>query len=174
MTADTFNHADRAGFLERLGRLAGSTTWREPGQGGGVPYAARGIPTEHAMALALAMARSNPNDVGPDVAYSVATGVPHRRSEIVGWLAGKLVKGTGSVGRRNTERSIAIAAQAYDLVIGTRRHISPPGQSKAARDFELLVNIGAGWLWMSLESAVERAEHAMHREGTPAPVISAV
>src|SRR6202012_5300825 len=55
MQTDTFNHADRVTFFERLGRLAGSTTWREPGQGGGVPYVARRIPTEHAMALALAM-----------------------------------------------------------------------------------------------------------------------
>ncbi|NII73243.1 hypothetical protein FHW84_001812 [Dyella sp. SG562] len=159
MNIDTFNHADRSGFLERLGRLAGCTTWREPGGGNGTSYVTRKIPMEHAMALALAMSRANPRDVGPDVAYSVGTGIPHHRTEVMEWLADKLLRGTGSVGRKAQPRLGLIAGQSYDLVIGLRRHISPPRQH--AKEFELLVNIGAGWLWITMEMAVERAERAM-------------
>lgn len=167
MQTDTFNHADRAGFLERLARLAGSTTWREPGQGGGVPYVARRIPTEHAMALALAMARTNPRDVGPDLAYSVATGVPHRRHIIIAWLAEKLEKGTGSVGQRCSPWLQRIAGRAYDKVIGSPVDEVPGWVAgKMSRDIELLSNVAEGWLWMSMEAAVERAEYAMHFDDT--------
>jgi len=159
MNIDTFNHADRMGFLERLGRLAGCTTWREPGGAGGTPYLERRIPTENAMALALAMARSNPRDMGPDIAYSVGTGIAYKRTEVILWLADKLLRGTGSAGRRSEGMLAAVSGQAYDLVIGARRHITPP--KKSAKDFELLVNIGAGWLWIAMEISVERAERAM-------------
>lgn len=161
MITDTYNHADRVGFVERLGRLAGSTTWREPGTGGGSPYVSRRIPSEHAMALALSMARRNDRDVGPDVAYSVGTGLPHQQQRVINWLGGKLLDGTGRVGQRNQSRVLHAASQAYELVIGTRRHITPPPGKEAHRDFELLVNIGAGWLWIAMEFAVERAERAL-------------
>lgn len=151
---------DRAGFLERLGQLAGTTAWREPGRsGGGIPYAARGMTTENALALSLAMARKNDRDVGPWIAYAMATGVEDHRAEIITWLADKLIAGTQHIGVRNRTRMLSIAAVCYcDVVRGDHEHRLPKVNP---RDFTILVSIGIGWLWMSMEAAVERAEHAL-------------
>ncbi|MGE7137925.1 hypothetical protein ACQKIE_09890 [Luteibacter sp. NPDC031894] len=155
---------DRAGFLERLGQLAGTTAWREPGRvGGGTPYAARGMATENALVLALAMARRNPKDKGPDIAYSLATQQPYNGAEVVAWLAEKLAVGTGRIGERNAGRMVPVATQAYEWIVGTRVH---PDVSEVADafhdDFRTLYDIAQGWLWMAMEAAVERAERAMY------------
>lgn len=160
MTTDTFNHADRSGFIERMGRLAGSTTWREPGGSGYTPHVAGSILPDNALLLALCGARRNPRDIGPEIAYSVGTGTPHRRMDVIEWLADKLHRGTGRIGVKRYGMLTAVSGQAYDLVIGARREIVLPSSDKA-RDFQLLVNVGAGWLWMVMEAAVERAEVAM-------------
>jgi hypothetical protein len=161
-TDDTFNHGERSGFIERLGRLAGKTTWREPDGSDRAPYVASTLSADNAMLLALSMSRRNARDVGPEVAYSVGTGTPHQQQRVVCWLADKLMTGTGHAGRRNQKHLGEIARQAYELVIGTRSHFDAP--ATASRDFVLLANIGAGWLWMAMESAVERAERAMYDE----------
>lgn len=164
MNSETFNHADRSGFVERLGRLAGQTTWREPTGAGYTPYVSGSLSGENAMVLALSMGRRNPRDVGPDIAYSVGTGQPHRREQVVEWLADKLLRGTGPTGKKAERQLLTISGQAYDLVIGMRQKVIPP--RGAVTEFTLLVNIGAGWLWVAMESAVERAERALHgREG---------
>jgi hypothetical protein len=151
---------DRAGFLERLGQLAGTTAWREPGRvGGGTPYAARGMTTENTLALALAMARKNDRDVGPWIAYAMATGVEEHRAEIITWLADKLIAGTAQVGARNRGRMLSIAAVCYLDVVQAKHGFQPPKTNP--KEFGLLVNIGIGWLWMSMEAAVERAEQAL-------------
>lgn len=164
MTEDTFNHADRSGFVERLGRLAGQTTWREPTGAGYTPYVSGSLSGENAMVLALSMGRRNPRDVGPDIAYSVGTGQPHRREQVVEWLADKLLRGTGPTGKKAERQLLVIAGQAYDLCIGVRQKVIPPRGAVTA--FTLLVNIGAGWLWVAMEASVERAERALYgREG---------
>lgn len=150
---------DRVGFLERLGRLAGGTTFREAGQGGGVPYAARMMTTENALALSLALARRNPRDVGPWIAYAMATKVEDHRQEIITWLADKLIAGTQHVGKRNSKRMLGIAATAYTIVVRGEKAYRTPRTNP--RDFEILLSIGIGWLWTSVESAVERAEYAL-------------
>lgn len=160
MTTETFNYGDRSGFIERLGRLAGATTWREPGGAGYTPPVAGALSTGNAMLLSLSMARRNPRDVGPDIAYSVGTGQPHRRRHAVEWLADKLHAGTGPAGRKAKRQLLAISGQAYDLVIGTRQQVIPP--RGAVPEFTLLVNVGAGWLWVAMEAAVERAERALY------------
>jgi hypothetical protein len=165
MTTETFNHADRCGFIERLGALSGKTTYREPGGGGHQPFVATSISSDNAMVLALSFARRNPRDIGPEVAYSVGTGQPHQRQRVVDWLADKLRRGTGKYGR-NAERQLTlISAQAYELVIGQRSVMRLPAYPVA--EFEVLVNIGAGWLWMAMEAAVERAERALHERESP-------
>jgi hypothetical protein len=116
--------------------------------------------TGNAMLLSLSMARRNSRDVGPDIAYSVGTGQPHRRDRVIEWLADKLLVGTGSAGRRAKRQLLSISGQAYDLVIGTRERIIPP--RGAVTEFTLLVNVGAGWLWVAMEAAVERAEAALY------------
>ncbi len=159
MTSETFNHADRCGFIERLGRLSGTTTWREPGGSGYTPPTPGAISADNALMLSLSLARKTPRDVGPEIAYSVGTGQPYRRQRIVEWLADKLHSRTGSAGRRAQRQLLSISWQAYDLVIGMRQQVIPP--RGAVREFTLLVNVGAGWLWVAMEAAVERAEVAM-------------
>lgn len=162
MSIQNFSHNDRSIFLERLGRLAGTTTWREPDGSGYTPPVAGTLSTGHAMLIALVMARRNERDVGPEIAFSVGTGRPHRRDSVVNWLARKLLTGTGKAGRRNARHIVAISGQAYDLVIGTLQKFTPPDDASA--EFVVLANIGAGWLWMSMEAAVERAEYAMRSQ----------
>lgn len=160
MTTETFNHGDRGGFIERLGRLMGKTTYREPGGAGHQPYAATSISPDNTLVLALSFARRNNRDIGPEIAYSVGTGMPHQRQRVVEWLADKLLRGTGPVGRKAERQLLAISGQAYDLVIGQRQHVIPP--KGAGSSFTLLVNVGAGWLWVAMEAAVERAERVMN------------
>jgi hypothetical protein len=155
---------DRAGFLERLGQLAGTTAWREPGRsGGGTPYAARGLATENALVLALAMARRNPRDKGPDIAYSLATQQAYNGAEVVEWLAGKLAVGTGAIGRKHSMRLVPVAMQAYQWIVDPDSHLDLSEIAENLHDdFRTLYNIGQGWLWMAMEAAVERAERAMY------------
>ena len=61
--------AERAGYAERLARLAGGTTYREPVGGYGTP--SDYMPDVHAMAASLAFARRGKADIGPDVALAV-------------------------------------------------------------------------------------------------------
>lgn len=156
---DTFNHGEHAGLLERLGRLAGQTTHREP--------TARGsrrtgdLTHENVLCLALAMARRHSDDYGPDIAYTVATGHPYRKDEIVEHLRIRL---SGDPGARKCEMdgSPRIAAQlAYGAIMGFR------GQARG-KDAEIimrLAKIGAGWLWTSMERSLDRAEQAMRSHG---------
>ena len=162
MNTETFNYGERCGFIERLGALSGKTTYREPGGAGHQPYVATSLSGDNAMVLALSLSRRNPSDIGPEIAYSVGTGQPHQRQKVVAWLADKLYKGTGRYGRGAERQLLAISGQAYDLVIGIRARIEPP--KHAVAQFELLANVGAGWLWMAMEAAVERAERAMYQD----------
>lgn len=155
---------DRAGFLERLGQLAGSTAWRDPGRvGGGTPYAARGMATENALVLALAMARRNPRDKGPDIAYSLATQQPYKGAEVVEWLADKLSMGTGPMGKKHAGRLMPVAMQAYEWIVSPEAVLDLTDIAEDLHDdFRSLYSIAQGWLWMSMEAAVERAERAMY------------
>ena len=62
---------DRPEFLERLATLAGSTTYREPSGARSTDHDF--MPDAHAIAAALAYARRERDDIGPDVAYCWAT-----------------------------------------------------------------------------------------------------
>ena len=148
---------DRAGLMERLGRLLGQTTYREPASGGGSPYSARLMTTEAKLLLALKMGGTHNGDVGPWIVYSIALRIDDRERQIVEWLARKLETGTGHVGRRNTNRMLIVAQAAYNLAVhGTE----PARPKKLANDFAALTNIGAGWLWVKCEATLERAVHA--------------
>ena len=149
---------DRPMLMERLGRLLGSTTYRDGDSGGGAPFAARGMTTEAEMILALKMASTHENDVGPWIVYSIALLVDDRQRQIVEWLARKLEQGTGKLGPRNKSRLMHAANDAYALAV----HGREPKQPKLrGNEYLALANIGAGWLWMKCESAVDRAEYAM-------------
>lgn len=165
MAYDTFNCADRAGFLERLARLSGQTTYREPGGGGGSPYSARMMTTENALALALSFARVHPRDIGPEVVYTIATQVPHQQGRVLAWLATRLLNDTGPAGRKCEHQLIVLSRHCYEVVAFGKAVTPLPRRLPVAWD--KLRDIGIGWLWMAAESTIERAEYALRKEGKP-------
>lgn len=148
---------DRPLLMERLGRLLGSTTYRDQDSGGGTPFSSRKLTAEAEMLLALKLAQTHPGDVGPWLVYSIALQIDDREREIVQWLARKLAVGTGVLGKRNAPRLLITAHAAYQLAV---HGLEPKRPKTRPADYLALVNIGAGWLWMKCESAIDRAEFA--------------
>lgn len=155
---DTFNHGEHAGLLERMGRLVGQSTYREPSARGS--RRAGDITHENALCLALIIARQHGDDFGPDIAYAVATGTPCRKDEIVESLAAKLSADPGAR-RCEIPGSVRIAAQlAYGALLGFRGQ----ARGKDAEVIMRLAKIGAGWLWTAMERSLDRAEQALQRD----------
>lgn len=167
MTEETYNHGDRAGFLERLGRLAGQTTFREP-SGGGTPYSARMMTTENALVLALSFARRDVRDIGPEIAYSIGTGIPHQQDRVMFWLDIKFQRDAGYEGRRLQLRRI-LSRHCYEMVAIGKPITRLPRESRLPKSWDGLRNIGIGWLWAQAEATIERAEYALHAAGTRKP-----
>lgn len=65
ISADIYSN-QKASFRERIAKLAGGTTYREP-MGGRSTDPNR--MTDQDVAAALAYARQGPDDIGPDIAY---------------------------------------------------------------------------------------------------------
>ena len=147
---------DRAGLMERMGRLLGSTTYRDQDSGGGTPFSARKLTSEAKLLLSIKFAQAYPGDVGPWVVYSIALRLDDRQREIVTWLADKLAIGTGPAGQRNKARMLPIAMASYRLAVHGAE-VTPPAAGNA-RDFTLLANIGAGWLWTKADCVLSRVE----------------
>src|SRR5690606_32028593 len=76
MTDQTFTK-ERPGFLERLGRLAGQTTYRVPIEGVGTKF--DHIPESHGLIVSLCGARGPRWQPGPEIAFAMATGIQHQR-----------------------------------------------------------------------------------------------
>ncbi|MBT2142701.1 MULTISPECIES: hypothetical protein [unclassified Rhodanobacter] len=160
MTTNELFGKDRPMLMERLGRLLGSSTFTTPESGGGTPFSSRKLTAEAEMLLALKLAQTHPGDVGPWLVYSIALQIDDRQREIVQWLAGKLERGTGVLGKRNAPRLLITAHAAYQLAV---HGLEPKRPKTRPADYLALVNIGAGWLWMKCESAIDRAEFASGR-----------
>ena len=144
---------DRIGFIERLGRLAGQTTYRVPVEGVGTRFSH--LPESHALAAALSYARGQRWNPGPELAYAVATGIPHKRDCVIDWLAEKLHVGTGAEGRNHADRIRGIAAISYSIVVrGPESIIRYQFDPHILR----LANVGAAWLSACLDDTIARAE----------------
>lgn len=161
MTNEFFGK-DRPVLMERLGRLLGSTTYRTADSGGGTPFSARKLTAEAELLVALKLAQRHPDDVGPWIVYSIALQVDDRQREIVQWLASKLEEGTGAIGHRNAGRMTIAALGAYQLAV---HGFEPKRPRHRPAEFIGLVNIGAGWLWMKCEGALDRWEFALRKDG---------
>jgi hypothetical protein len=163
MNIDTFNHADRSGFVERLGRLSGSTTWREPGGGGYVPFVAGSMTADNALNLALAMARRSTHDIGPDIAYTIGTGQAVRMEAIISAVAAHMLLEGGPAMRKAEAFRNILARHAYELVGFGRPRTRLP--RRLPLSWDKLKDAATGWLWIQAEIAIERAEFAEHRDG---------
>ncbi len=153
---DIYTH-ERAGFAERLGRLAGRAQQYEPRAG---RSAGTSLPDEHAIAACLAMARRGPTDIGPDIAAAIYCQSTAHRGRIVGELTAALAA-TVRCARKYPHQLPLIAAQSYLLVATMQDPVRPIGVS--SRDFEALVSFGASILWQAATDALRRAERAYFR-----------
>ena len=144
---------DRIGFIERLGRLVGQTTYRVPVEGKGTKF--DHLPESHALIVDLCGARGKRWNPGPEVAYAFATGVENNRDDVIKWLAEKLYLGTGSAGRKHPERVRGIALISYALVVHGPDVVN-------GYDFDphilRLANIGAAWLSACMDNTIMLAE----------------
>src|SRR6187431_2603931 len=104
---------DDRDFLERCGRLAGQTTYRVPVEGTGTRFSY--IPESHNLAAALSFARGPRWNPGPELVYAKATGVEHKRREVVEWLADKFTYALGASGYHDRTRGVAVIS--YCLVV---------------------------------------------------------
>lgn len=153
--SDTFSN-ERAGYAERLARLAGGTTWREPI--GGYSTSADNMPDVHALAASLAFARQGPNDIGPDVAFAVICKKMTHRERVVMKLADALLGLAGHVAERCADSLPQVAAASY-VHVCTGEPVSKP-EDVTHRDWEILSAIAIGQLWDAVNVSVRRAEYA--------------
>jgi len=140
-------------FLERLGRLAGQTTYRVPVEGVGTKF--DHLPESHCLIVSLCGARGPKWQPGPELAWAKATGIEHKRQEVVTWLAGKLESGLGAIGAKHKDRIAGIAMIAYCLVV--RGNESVRG-IRVDPHVMKLATIGASWLGMCLDETMAAAE----------------
>ena len=127
---------DRPEFIERLAKLAGGTTWRQPLEGHGTK--SDHLPDAHAIATALGFARKGADDVGPDVAYCLAVRSDSYRHKSVSTLVRVLTDGKQT--RSSGDLYTAIDA-AWDSVVWDRAKDRPPHIPEKAWDAALLVGI---------------------------------
>ena len=153
-------------LLERLGRLAGATGWRQPVEGTGT--ARRAIPVEHELAIALGMARtSDPLDIGPDIAFDIATQSGRHQRKVCEALAKVLLseaKDHRAIRRNRPSENpfLAVACHAayVRLVYG---HDAPKPDHMPQGDWEVLTDVAERVLAAQAEEAVERAVRALRK-----------
>lgn len=147
---------ERAGYAERLARLAGGTTWREPMQGHGTKM--DNLPDVHALAASLAFARQGPDDIGPDVAFAIICQKPTHRERVVAKLSEALLKLAGHVAERCADHLPQVSAACYAHVCSGQYVQAPDGVGE--RDWEILSAVAVNQLWDAVSVSVRRAEYA--------------
>lgn len=109
---------DDADFLERMGRLAGQTTYRVPVEGNGTRFG--DIPESCAIIIALCGARGRNWNPGPEIAWARATGIQHKREAVIRWTENALQLGSPEKSPKARE----IAKIAYSVATQTDPSIS--------------------------------------------------
>ena len=115
-SAPTHEPRSRPSFRERVHMLAGHGTFREP-QGTGTADARRQIPADHLVAAALSFGRQHPGDVGPDIAFDMATGRPGHWRRVCEWLGGELSGDRSAACVRLRPWAAHVAVGAYNAVV---------------------------------------------------------
>lgn len=160
MESDTYS-AERAGFAERLGRLAGETTYRVPVEGRSTRHAS--VPEPHALATALAYARRSRDDVGPDMAYDMVLGRATYRVRIVRSVAAAMMsyRGQGSRCIARWPQWVNQACHiAYGELLGFRAVRGP--LAVPDDDWSMLVESAKRIMLILADDAVAHAERAYH------------
>lgn len=116
---------DRPEFAERIAKLGGTSTFREPW--GGSSGTADRMPDAHAVAAALAFARQGPEDIGPDVAYCWVLQTDAYRRKVTTMLAHAL---RSHHSRWRASERLSAAEAAWDAMVWERSTPKPAGASK--------------------------------------------
>lgn len=150
---------------ERLARLGGGTTYREPV--GGRTTRSGAIPADHELCVALGWARDrdDPHDIGADIAMDMATGAGRNMASVVRQLANALDQGGGHRGsrviRRNRPFLRIAAADAYARIVYSQRFERP--EAVAPADWEAITEAAYRVLERMADNAVARAERFLRR-----------
>ena len=154
ISSDIYSH-DRATFRERIARLAGGTTYREPMEGHSTdPHRL----TDLDVAAALAFARKGSADIGPDVAYCMICQSDAYRPRIVRELALALSESGGYYLRKARPYLLSIADQAFAVAVWQALVARPEGCGERA--YSALLLAGVATLHSSADEAIRRAEQA--------------
>lgn len=142
--------SDRPEFVERVAKLAGSTTYRVPVEGKGTKQDQ--LPDAHAIAAALAFSRRGPQDIGPDVAYCWVLRTDAYRERVTRLLATALrcheFRGAG-------EARMAAANAAWNAMIWGR---STPRPAEPPKCWDRLLLAAIGVLHASAWDSLAEAE----------------
>lgn len=117
-------------FRERVYALVGSTTWREGG--GSRSTEQRPIPAEHMIAAALAFGRRGKDDIGPDIAFDMATGRMGHHRRVCEALGRALSTDRARWVERLRPYHGVAAWAAYCAVIGHGQPERPEGAAEEA------------------------------------------
>ena len=134
---DTYT-AERAGFAERAGKLAGSTTYREPVAGR--TNKADHMPDAHAIAAAFAFAKQHRHDIRPDIAVAVNTGCQLRKKEVVTALAASILTLMQKAGEAEIKAIIHVSEDCFLRAIGMKGIGKP--KNMEAKAFDALSRLG--------------------------------
>lgn len=163
--SDTHEAKAPPSLWERLARLAGGTTYREPV--GGRTNRAGALPVDHAVCIALGWARDpdDRHDIGPDLAIDIATCSGRNMHKIVRAVAEAIDAGAGNRGHRAIRRSRPylriVASDAYARLVYGHRYEKPEGM--AIDDWELLTEAAVQVMERMADNALARAERAMRK-----------
>lgn len=149
---------DRPEFIERLAALAGGTTYRMPTAGKGTKLDQ--LPDTHAIAAALAFARIDPEDIGPDVAYCWAIQSDAYKQRCIRRLAVAL---QCHELRAVAAHRLAAAEIAWDVMIHNRRPDQKPPADCNVRLWDRMLLAAIGTLHAAAWDAVATAAKAYRK-----------
>ena len=154
----------RASLLERLGRLAGTTTWRAPV--GSFAQPADMHPVEHALAMACVWLRDHRKDA-TDISGDVLEALALQHSIHEDRMVDALLTGMRDVsayvarecGKGNDGLHAGCARAALCQCITGRPHKPPPRASRM--DWGLWEGLGARIIWAQADQGLRRAAEAL-------------
>lgn len=157
ISAEIFTH-QKTTFRERIAKLVGGTTYREPVGGRSTdPHRM----TDQDVAAALAYARKGQHDIGPDVAYCILCQSDWHRARIVKALAEALFSSGGHWARKARPYLLTIADDAYRVAVHQQRPQRP--EDCHLRAYEALLVTGISTLATLADESILRAERAFSR-----------
>ena len=160
--ADTWTH-ERATFRERIARLAGRTSWREPVAGYTNKAGELGEEQQIAMALAFARDQDDPLDIGPEVAYCLVCESRGGKPDVLDKVtqAMRLVSRAADA-RPLMTRSAVNAAFEWAIFGEEPDPADVPKAGMTPATYRGLILVARGAIIRAGEEAIYRAERAFY------------